>query len=311
MMKPVYINGMGCISAARIQEGTEWIAGLPQPESGKLLCTEPDYSAFFEAKNLRRMGRLLKFGTAAGLMALRDAGMERPDAIATGTGLGLLDDSGKFLKSVIDAEEGTVSPTAFIQSTHNTVSSNISVLTGCHAHNFTFSQKGVSFEGAVLDSILLMEENAAMHQILVGAYDEVTAYSYAILERLGAFRHGAVAGEGAAYFVLSLQPTAKSFAKITAFDFGMRATADYVRELVPDDSFVLNGSQLDIPGSYAFKQLCGEYMTASSFGWWLAAALLRYGHAPQALALAPRAFERVAVVNQYKKNSAVVVIEKV
>jgi 3-oxoacyl-(acyl-carrier-protein) synthase len=173
------------------------------------------------------MGRLLKYGTTAGLKALRDANVTVPDAICTGTGFGLLDDSGKFLKSVTEANEGVVSPTSFIQSTHNTVSSNIALIVGCKAHNNTFVHKGFSFESALTDAELMMGEQEGIKNVLTGAYDETTDYSYDIMRRLRLIRQdptanidlykyaqpGTITGEGAAFFVMSKERSESSYAK--------------------------------------------------------------------------------------------------
>ncbi|MFN8309679.1 MAG: beta-ketoacyl synthase chain length factor [Chitinophagales bacterium] len=322
-MKAVFINGTACISPQPIFEGKEFLQQISAPQNHRLVCAEPDYSAFFEAKNLRRMGRLLKFGTAAGLLALRRAGIEKPDAINTGTGLGLLEDSGRFLKSVIDAHEDTVSPTAFIQSTHNTVSSNISVITGCHAHNFTFSQKGLSFETALLDSILLLDENEGMQNILTGAYDELTDYSFAIMQRLGVFRHTEAAGEGAAYFLLGKTRTETTSAVL----YGMETIHDpqnesevelqlqhFLKEhqietvdLVIDGSAVPFVSLENIP-SVPFKKYCGEFMTASAFGLWLGVQILSQQHIPEVLHVSAKKLDRILILNQYKKDHSFMLI---
>jgi len=224
-MKPLYINGLSCISP-QPTFGGEFPFEVKQYDSGRLSCIEPDYGPYIDPKASRRMGRLLKYGTASGLQALRDASPQTPegglnaylipDAISTGTGFGLLDDSGKFLKNVTEADEGVVSPTAFIQSTHNTVSSNIALAVGCKGHNNTFVHKGLSFESALLDAQMLVREDPAIQNVLVGAYDEITDYSYSIMQRLRLIRStpyanlellqkpgsGTVAGEGAAFFLL-------------------------------------------------------------------------------------------------------------
>jgi 3-oxoacyl-[acyl-carrier-protein] synthase II len=215
-MKPLYINGMGCISPQPTFDLKDLPFETKEYVTSRLSCIEPDYTPFIDPKASRRMGRLLKYGTTAGLQALKDSCLDiKPDAICTGTGFGLLDDSGKFLMNVIEANEGVVSPTAFIQSTHNTVSSNIALMVSCHAHNNTFAHKGFSFESALTDAQMLAGESDAINNILVGAYDEVTGYSQAIMHRLGLLREdssnlhllsepgkGTIAGEGAAFFVM-------------------------------------------------------------------------------------------------------------
>jgi hypothetical protein len=88
-------------------------------------------------------------------------------------------------------------------------------MVGCHAHNNTFAHKGFSFESALTDAQMLAGESDTVNNILVGAYDEVTGYSQAVMHRLGLLREdssnlhllsdpgkGTIAGEGAAFFVM-------------------------------------------------------------------------------------------------------------
>src|ERR1051325_2515490 len=114
---------------------------------------------------------------------------------------------------MIRSGETTVSPTSFIQSTHNTVSSNIALICGCHTHNNTFAHKGFSFESSITDARILATES--INNILVGAYDEVSAYRYDYMKYMGELRKepcsnldifgaknsGIIVGEGAAFFV--------------------------------------------------------------------------------------------------------------
>ncbi|HNG63045.1 MAG TPA: hypothetical protein PLK54_04795 [Ferruginibacter sp.] len=50
-----------------------------------------------------------------------------------------------------------------------------------------------------------------------------------------------------------------------------------------------------------FKHLCGEYPTASAFGFWLAARILKTGNIPELLqASAAKPVKRVLLYNSYK-----------
>jgi 3-oxoacyl-(acyl-carrier-protein) synthase len=293
--------------------------------TNRLACIDTDYTKFFDAGSVRRMGRLMKYGTAAGLIALNDAGIKVPGAISTGTALGLPEISQKFLRSMIEVEETTVSPTAFIQSTHNTVSSNIALLCGCHAHNNTFSHKGFSFESALMDALLLSKEG--VDNILVGAYDEVSDYKYAALKRSGELRpepcsnldiygekgHGIMAGEGAAFFVLAKEKIANTYGEFLGSNtFYKPENSDAVldeihaflnaRDLGIADVDVLitgvNGERendalmADVQSDFfdnttvvAFKHLCGEYMTSSAFAFWLASRIMKAQSIPESLVL--------------------------
>ncbi len=131
----------------------------PQKNSGQ----EPDYSSLIDPKSIRRMSRIIRMGVGAAAACLRDAGVACPDAIVTGTAYGCLADTGVFLSKMIGQQEEMLPPTAFIQSTHNTVGGQIALLFQCHGYNNTFVHRGFSFESALLDAMLLLRENEAEH----------------------------------------------------------------------------------------------------------------------------------------------------
>lgn len=132
-----------------------------------------DYREFISVGESRRMGRLMKAATITSLKALRTAGIERPDAIITATSYGMLETSEKFLIDMLENGEETLSPTLFMQSTHNTLSSSIAIRTKCHGYNITYSQGSESFQWALRDARQLIERGKAK-TVLVGCHDEST-----------------------------------------------------------------------------------------------------------------------------------------
>jgi NAD(P)H-hydrate repair Nnr-like enzyme with NAD(P)H-hydrate dehydratase domain len=60
---------------------------------------------------IRRMSKTVKMSSVASQYALKEAGIENPDAIIVGTGMGCSQDSEKFLKNVIDNHEEFLTPT--------------------------------------------------------------------------------------------------------------------------------------------------------------------------------------------------------
>ncbi len=322
----LYINGIGCISPQVTYDNSAFLAEVRSYATHKLLCVEPDYTRFIDPASVRRLSRIAKFGTAAAMIALKDAGIKTPGAISTGTGYGLLENSEKFLKTMIESDESSVSPTAFIQSTHNSISSAIALTTGCNAHNNTFSQKGFSFESALTDALLISKE-PEYDNILVGTYDELSEKTFAIMERLNLFREepcnnleilhekgkGVIAGEGAAYFVLAKKTAERTYGlladilmlhKPEGIDQVKRRTTAFLSQndlSVNDIDVALSGLNGDAEHDRlltqanndffsastiaGFKHLCGEYMTASSFAFYLACQVLKTRHVPHALAI--------------------------
>lgn len=346
----LYINGIGCISPQRTFGPAEFLTEIKECTTNRMVCVDADYTKYFDAGSIRRMGRLMRYGTAAGLIALDDAGIKTPGAISTGTGWGLPEVSQKFLRSLIEVDETIVSPTTFIQSTHNTVSSNIALLRTCYAHNNTFSHKGFSFESALMDAQLLAAEN--MDNILVGAYDEVSDYKYAAMKKTKELRelpcsssdvygeqsNGIIAGEGAAFFVLGKTATEKTYGVFTGSETFFKPTEKEIAERITgflakhhlqlkDVDVVISGingeketDEVRIATNKnlfaastvtAFKHLCGEYMTASAFAFWLAAQMLKTQRVPAEIILEDRARapKIVLLYNSFKAYHSVMLFK--
>jgi 3-oxoacyl-(acyl-carrier-protein) synthase len=139
---------------------------------------------FISPGEARRMGRLMKAATITSLKALRAAGVECPDAIITATAYGMLETSEKFLTDMLENGEETLSPTLFMQSTHNTLSSAIAIRLGCHGYNMTYTQGSDSLEWALRDARRLIETGRA-RTVLVGCHDEATPMFQAFFRRMG------------------------------------------------------------------------------------------------------------------------------
>ena len=130
-----------------------------------------DYKEYISPKEGRRMGKLMKAATLTSLMVLREAGIECPDAIITATANGMLETSEKFLVDMVDNGEETLSPTLFMQSTHNTIGSAIAIRTQCHGYNITYTQGKDSMKWALRDAERLIRMGKAK-TVLVGCHDE-------------------------------------------------------------------------------------------------------------------------------------------
>src|ERR1700733_9036861 len=190
---------------------------LPAENAGnRLSVAEPDYRTLIDPKLIRRMSRIIRMGVGSAVSCLREAGLSAPDAIVTGTAYGCLADTGVFLGKMIEQGEEMLPPTAFIQSTHNTVGGQIALMLQCHGYNNTFVHRGFSFESALLDAMMLLQEKDGSN-VLVGGMDEITDISQAILSRFGLFRH-VIAGEGAAFFLLAGKRTAATCARLDGLE---------------------------------------------------------------------------------------------
>ena len=139
---------------------------------------------FVSAGEARRMGKLMKAATISSLKALKAAGIETPDAIITATAFGMLETSEKFLIDMLENGEETLSPTLFMQSTHNTIGSSIAIRTKCHGYNMTYSQGKDSLEWGLRDARRLIATGKAK-TVLVGCHDEATPLFQDFCRRMG------------------------------------------------------------------------------------------------------------------------------
>ena len=140
-----------------------------------------DYVKPLEA---RRMGKLMKSSLLSSLKALREAGITQPDAIITGTAYGCMENSEQLLIQLMNEGETMLKPTAFMQSTHNTIGSNIAIWLGCHGYNVTYTQENDSMKWALHDAECLLRSGRCK-TVLVGCHDETTPLFRELMGRLG------------------------------------------------------------------------------------------------------------------------------
>lgn len=334
----IYINGCGCISAQKTFDGS-FPEEVIYPEGYILPVVAPPYKEYISPAMIRRMGSGVKNGVVASALALQEAGSPEPDAIITGTGVGCIKDSENFLMAIIENQEAFLTPTAFIQSTHNTVGAQIALGLGCKAYNFSYVNGAVSFESALVDARLQLLSGEAV-TILAGGVDEKADFTYslfALAELIRSDDHsaGASYSEGAAFFVLSTEKKEQSYAELKDVTVMNRLEpAAMSQELkrflartgtVPADidavvigknddtrfqeyyPALLSGFSPDMPVIH-YKHLSGEYNTASAFGFWLAAGILKRQQVPEVVlfsgkpgkALRETGLRNILLYNQYR-----------
>jgi 3-oxoacyl-(acyl-carrier-protein) synthase len=222
-----YINGIGMISPQKTAETTDFLTEIIAYDSDYLRCIEPQsYKSYIDPIQSRRMSRLIKMGIASAKMSLNESGCAMPDAIITGTGLGSVEDTEKIL-GTIHLEQPFLNPTPFMQSTYNTISSQIAIQLKCHNYNSTYVHRTFSFESSLQDALLQIAEGTA-RDILAGGIDEMTLNHLAITRRAGHWKNepgknlemlkwnspGSLAGEGAGFFLVSAGKTDKTYASV-------------------------------------------------------------------------------------------------
>ena len=228
MGKTIYINGV-CGISAQTEEAI--FGNKPLEYSNNIFPAVPvDYKEVIPAMALRRMSKAIKMGLFAAKKALAIANEDIPDAIITATGEGCKQDTEKFLESVLDQDEDLLTPTSFIQSTHNTVGGQIALNLNCTGYNVTYTQEDISLESALLDALLLLKEDPEIKNVLVGSVDEIspkiTRFSYLNnflkqkeirnLDLFSTASVGTITSEGAFFFSLTGEKRKNSEVEICA-----------------------------------------------------------------------------------------------
>ncbi|HMK05662.1 MAG TPA: beta-ketoacyl synthase chain length factor [Ferruginibacter sp.] len=341
----MYIRATGNISAQKTFGHPPFLTEPVAYSGNRLACIEPDYKEFIDVKQIRRMSRIIRMGVAAAMECLQEAGVKTPGAIVTGTAYGCLEDTGAFLTKMVEFNEELLTPTAFIQSTHNTIGAQIGLMLQCNNYNNAFVHRGFSFESALLDAMMLLQENEVSN-VLVGAIDEITNNSHAILSRMGLYKRssdsslnilnsrtkGTIAGEGASFFLLANEPSATDYAKLDGLKTfykpeGIKEIRGHILFFLDKHSLSVEDIDLVITGrngnagsdkifdelegdifrdkkTINYKNLSGEYPTATAFALWMAANIVKSGAVPEILEYKgpkEKKIKKILVYNHYQQ----------
>ncbi len=337
----VYLKSAEAISAQHTFNTDQFLDEIQSLKDQKYFAViEPEYKDFIKHRYLRRMSKVVKMGTACSLKALKSANVQNPDAIILGTGLGCPADTIKFLDQIVNNDELLLNPTAFIQSTHNTVSGQLALLLGCKNYNFTYTQKDFSFETALMDAFLMLGEEK-YQDILVGGVDEMTPKVYELLNKAGCVKtesepidapktKGFIPGEGGGFFVLSNKDDATKIARILGVSLFEHTNQHQIpaalRQIMEDNSLkpndidvVVSGDNGDIHSKKfhtevrslfdnaihtAYKHLIGDFYTASSLGMWMGARIIEKQHIPDKIRLNKKPANQINNVLVHSHNRA-------
>ena len=261
------------------------------------------------------MGKAVRIAIGAALPLMKDPAM----GIIIGTANGGMEDCIKFLDQIIEYQEGMLTPGNFVQSTTNAIAAQLGLISKNKGYNITHVHRGLSFENALLDAIMITRENPAGHY-LVGGVDEISSYDYNIECLAGWYRShgignehlyqwegtGSLAGEGASMFRVSASP-AGARAQLTGIRIfqgeDLTRVEDELSGLLAEPG--MNGQHIDLLLSgengdarmlpvyntvekfmqrdtaiARFKHMTGEFATASAVAAWLACHLLEKQELP-------------------------------
>ena len=144
----------------------------------------PSFKEYMAPNEVRRMSNIMKRAIVTTKKVLQETNIEHPDAIITGTSIGSLDYTEKFLDAMVANNEMTMSPTHFMQSTHNTVGATLGIYTKTHGYNSTYSHGGVSFELSLLDAWMQLQLREIDNALVTG-HDEMVQSYYELLTKSG------------------------------------------------------------------------------------------------------------------------------
>lgn len=307
----IYIQGIGAITIQNTLD-KEWFSHSPISYNEPYVrCIEPQFNNWFSPLEARRMSRIIKRSIISSTIALEDSGVSMPDIIISGTGLGAVEDTEKFLTSMIKNGENYLQPSFFIQSTHNSISSQIAIKIKCHGYNNTHVHRGVSFESALLEGVLLLSQGIG-HTALIGGHDELTPTYFQLLKRIGYWRdsiedslniirlkgNGSFSGEGSISIMLTDEYSDNSYCELVGCslyycpsninhtiaeflsNYGIKL-CDVDLIMTGANGNTLNDSTYD--GLYNndrvayYKHISGEYFSSASFAVMCAAQILKKG----------------------------------
>lgn len=153
-----------------------------------------------------------------------------PFSFHIGTGLAMIQDTEKFLHTLIAFKEESVSPTQFIQSTHNTIGGQLALLYNSNAHNITFSQGLNSYLDAYKDAEYRAKEFPDA-DILCGSIDEINELATAIYKEQN-MKKSYIYTEGGAFFHLRKEANKQSKIEILCIDkFSKNTLKTFISDL--------------------------------------------------------------------------------
>ncbi|MDR7129135.1 hypothetical protein J2X69_001470 [Algoriphagus sp. 4150] len=278
-MQKLYIHHAVSISAQGLWEGF-CLSDLKE-KLQEFQATDPEYKTVIPVMALRRMSKITKMALMCGLTISKTTTLDW-DAIIVGTGLGNLADTEKFLNLISGSATGLNSPTAFTQSSHNTLSGQIALQLKNHGYNMTHVQRNFSFESALKDATL--QSQFGMTNILLGAADEHIPLLDSLAREAG-YGEADISGfgEGSSFFHLSADIPSEIFVKDSLIKMKAQTPSEEI------DAFLLK-NQVDRKSCLllttadlisncdmdqrSVAELVGRYMTSSGIAMHLGCSYL-------------------------------------
>lgn len=269
----------------------QWMQQPVWHQEAFVQAINPAFRDYMAPNEARRMGNLMKRALVTTLKVLSDTGIEHPDAIITGTCLGSLDYTERLLNAMVDNGEEALSPTYFMQSTHNTVGSALAIYTKTHGYNTTYSHGCTSFDLTILDAWMQMQLGH-ISTALVGGHDEMIESYFRLLQKTGYVGISGMVpcGEVAMSMMLTTDEHADNLCELAGISIGQCPDVDIHQvdvimtgvngQPANDALYQQLLSQWPKKPHIQYKHLFGENFTASALGLYAAAHCLKQGSTP-------------------------------
>lgn len=281
------------------------LSNIENPVGIKL--KEPDYNAIIPAGHLRRMSRIVKMGAAAAMKATEKISRNELEGIILATGFGCYLNTVEFTKEIIyNPDDALLAPAGFIQSTDNTIAGQLGLIFKNNNYNTTYNHKGIAFENALLDALMLINETNG--HVLVGAVDELLPQLYIKGDNTENYK----LTEGSSFFLINNKAEG-SAAKIEGVSIHNQdqeenielIIADHIKKgHLPAPDLILYGNSFlnkkPVPAHVSdikvidYSALSGIYLTNISFGLQLAIEILNGKNKFKGLAA-----KNILLVNNY------------
>lgn len=322
----------------------EWMTSPITYNGDFVHAIETNYRNYLTPLEARRMAPIMKRALATALETIKQSGIEHPEAIITGTSIGSLEYTERFLEAMVENEEQLLKPTYFMQSTHNTVGSMLGIYTKTHGYNTTYSHGAISFELALQDAYIQMQLGKISNALVCGNEEMIDSY-YELLAKTGYLGIDGMCpcSELSVSMMLSSETKNSSLCTIAGVDVFHSSSSDLfeqrIKNLIENIGLTINDIDVIFTGVngnkrnddyYAnitnklfngfplvsYKQMFGENFTSTALGIYAAAHCLNKGMIPTSMYYKNAPYVEVApkyilLINQYRgKDCSIILLEK-
>lgn len=173
--KEFYLKSVGLVSPLGNSE-SEFFKNLSDGKSGNL-CDCNSILKEIPPLKKRRFARMQQMALESAKQALLNQKFDEKDTcVCFATGLGMTQETSKFIENVIESREEKPMPSSFTNSVHNAPSSAIANSEKIKGLNSAITAKEASFEAALMQTKFEFSSSSASSSLIV-ATDEKSSYA--------------------------------------------------------------------------------------------------------------------------------------